>query len=465
MARSILLIDDDPAILYLHSRYFQGEGWEVYRAMGGEDGLRLFSSHHPDIVLLDLNMPGMSGMEVLEKLMVHNATVILLTAHGGIESAVRAMQLGAENFLTKPVQMSHLGAIVTRAAEKVELHRSHRLLLEHLEHRSEAAGIGSSPQMRALSRQIELVAGSDHTTVLLQGESGTGKGWVAELLHARSPRARGPFVEINCAGLSANFLDSELFGHERGAFTDAKTLKRGLFEVANGGTLFLDEVGDLAPELQPKLLKVLENKTFRRLGGTQEIRTDVRLVAATNKDLDQEIAAGRFREDLYYRLNVLPMRLPPLRERTTEDLLELVQGLLSGLVEKHPRFTSVRISDPALAMLIRFGWPGNVRQMKNVLEHALVMSLGGEEILPEHLPAELRECEPRGTQIVNGFVSMTIKEMERRHMEHTLVAFGGNRTQAAAALGISRATLHYKIRDYGLESVGKAGTARLASAV
>jgi len=464
MARSILLIDDDPAILYLHSRYFQGEGWEVYRAMGGEDGLRLFSTHQPDIVLLDLNMPGMSGMEVLERLMVHNASVILLTANGGIESAVRAMQLGAENFLTKPVQIGHLGAIVTRAVEKVELHRSHRLLLDQLEHRSGAAGIGSSPQMRALSRQIELIARSDHTTVLLQGESGTGKGWVAQLLHARSPRARAPFVEINCAGLSASFLDSELFGHERGAFTDAKSLKRGLFEVANGGTLFLDEVGDLAPELQPKLLKVLESKTFRRLGGTQEIRTDVRLVAATNKELDQEIAAGRFREDLFYRLHVLPVRMPPLRERTTEDLLELIRALMDDLAEKNPRSASVRISDRALAMLVRFDWPGNVRQMKNVLEHALVMSLGSDEILPAHLPVDLRECEPRGTQVVHGFVSMTIKAMERRHIEHTLVAFGGNRTQAASALGISRATLHYKIRDYGLEQVGRPGPGRLSAA-
>lgn len=464
MPRSILLIDDDPAILYLHSRFFQNEEWEVYRAMRGDDGLQLFSSHRPDVVLLDLNMPGLSGLEVLEKLVAQEATVILLTAHGGIESAVKAMQLGAENFLTKPVQLSHLAAIVKRAAEKVELRRSHRLLVEQLEDRGASAGIGSSAQMRALSRQIELLAGSDHTTVLLQGESGTGKGWAAQLLHTRSPRARGPFVEINCAGLSANFLDSELFGHEKGAFTDAKSLKRGLFEVAHGGTLFLDEIGDLAPELQPKLLKVLESKTFRRLGGTQEIRTDVRLVAATNKDLEQEIAAGRFREDLFYRLNVLPVRMPPLRERTTEDLLELIEGLLAGLLERHPR-SATRISDRALAMLVRFDWPGNVRQMKNFLEHALVMSPGGEEILPEHLPAELRSCGPRGPQVVDGFVSMSLKEMERRHIEHTLIAFGGNRTQAAAALGISRATLHYKIRDNGLEEVGRSPAGRGAVAV
>jgi two-component system response regulator AtoC len=454
MPRSILLIDDDPAILYLHSRFFQGEGWEVFRAMNGEAGLELYATHIPDVVLLDLSMPGMHGFEVLQRLVAQNATVILLTAHGEVENAVRAMKLGAENFVTKPAKLPHLEAIVGRAVERVELRRANQHLVEQLGSSSQGSGLGSSAQMRALARQVELLAASDHSTVLLTGESGTGKGWVAKMLHARSARAHAPLVEINCAGLSAAFLDSELFGHEKGAFTDAKTMKRGLFEVAHGGTLFLDEIGDLAPELQPKLLKAIESRSFRRLGGTQEIRADVRLVAATNKKLEQEIAAGRFREDLFYRLNVLPVRLPALRERATEDVLELIQSLLAELSTRR-HASAPRISDGAMALLVRFDWPGNVRQMRNVLERALVVSAGEEMILPEHLPAELHALQGGGLSVVDGFRTMSMKEVERRHIEHTLIAFGGNRTHAATALGISRATLHNKIRSYGLAEIGR----------
>jgi transcriptional regulator with PAS, ATPase and Fis domain len=315
-------------------------------------------------------------------------------------------------------------------------------------------GLGASPKMQAIARQVELLARSDQATVLLSGESGTGKGWVANLIHTQSARARKPFVEINCAGLSAAFLDSELFGHEKGAFTDAKSMKRGLFEMANGGTLFLDEIGDLAPELQPKLLKVLESKSFRRLGGTVEHHADARLIAATNKSLEHEMAAGKFREDLFYRLNVLPLRLPAVRERATEDVLGLVHGMLRELADRHPR-GAARISDAALSALVRYDWPGNVRQMRNVLERALVISSGAAEIGVEHLPQELRAFEGPESTPGQRFAGMTLKEVERRHIEHTLIAFGGNRTQAAAALGISRATLHNKIREYGQEQVGR----------
>src|SRR5205807_9755456 len=256
------------------------------------------------------------------------ASVILLTGHGDIETAVRAMQLGAENFLTKPVDMTHLVAATARVSEKVRLRRQNMLLRvhEHLEEGLDSLGV--SPGMLELERQVELLAASERTTVLLTGESGTGKGWVARMVHHLSPRSAGPFVEVNCAGLSATFLSSELFGHEKGAFTDAKERKQGLFELADGGTIFLDEIGDLAPELQPKLLNVLETKAFRRLGGTREMKVDVRLVAATNRDLVGDVKAGKFREDLFYRLSVMPLHLPPLRERSREDRLALLTRIL-----------------------------------------------------------------------------------------------------------------------------------------
>lgn len=447
MPRTILLIDDDPAVLYTNGRCFQTQGWEVYRAMNGEEGLQLYDTHHADVVLLDLRMPGIDGMEVLERLATKGATVVVLTGHGDVDTAVRAIQMGAENFITKPATPSHLLAIVERAVEKVELRRTNQLLASQIQGASGRMGIGRSGKMQALERQVDLLAASSQTTVLLLGESGTGKGWVAQALHARSSRARGPFVEVNCAGLSATFLDSELFGHEKGAFTDAKSMKRGLFEVANGGTLFLDEIGDLAPELQPKLLKVLESKSFRRLGGTTEIKTDVRLIAATNKNLADKVGGGSFREDLFYRLSVVRIQLPPLRERTTEDILELINRMLQTLAGRHPGATG-HLSGGALGMLVRYEWPGNVRQLQNVLEHALIMSEGAEEILPEHLPPELHIQDTKVGPPQQGFVARTLREVEQRHIEHTLIACGGNRTQAAAVLGISRATLHSRLREY-----------------
>ncbi len=454
MQRSILLIDDEPDVIRSLGRFFERAGWEVHRAMTGEEGIRLYEAVHPDLVLLDLHLPGISGIDALEVLVPRDATVVMLTGHGDIATAVEAMKLGAENFLTKPVEMEHLAAAAARAMEKTELRRANRTLAGRLAEGRHTSTLGGSSRMREIARQVELLAASEGTTVLLLGESGTGKGWVAQMLHAHSPRARAPFVEVNCAGLSANFLDSELFGHEKGAFTDAKTMKRGLFEVAHGGTLFLDEVGDLAPDLQPKLLKVLERKTFRRLGGTREIEVDVRLVAATNRDLEAEVAAGRFREDLYYRLHVLPLTLPPVRERSREDLLELVHRLMGDLRAIHPR-GAPRLSEAALRLLLAYGWPGNVRELRNVLERALVLSLGEDIILPEHLPPEVRTPSPSAAPVREHQALMTLEEMERRHIERTLVMLDGNRTHAAEAMGISRATLHNKIRLYALEAVGR----------
>ena len=446
MADTVLLIDDDPDILRSVGNYFEQSGYEVGRELTGEAGLEAYDRMRPDVVLLDLGLPGMDGMQVLERLRERNASVILLTGEADIATAVRAMQLGAENFLTKPVDMTHVVAATARAADKVKLRRVNELLLASVVPGEGLESLGQSSRMQEFARQVSLLAQSDRTTVLLMGESGTGKGWVARMIHNLSPRAKMPFVEVNCAGLSATFLDSELFGHEKGAFTDAKDRKQGLFEIADRGTIFLDEIGDLAVELQPKLLKVLETKAFRRLGGTRELTVDVRLVAATNRDLPADVAAGRFREDLFYRLNVMPLELPALRDRSREDRLLLITRLFQDLRASVPGTPSL-IAPEALDRLLSHPWPGNVREMRNVLERALILGRGNVSVTTEHLPAEFRAKGGGGER---KHVPLSLDDLERQHIERTLKHHSGNRTRAADELGISRATLINKIRRFAI---------------
>jgi transcriptional regulator with PAS, ATPase and Fis domain len=288
--------------------------------------------------------------------------------------------------------------------------------------------------MQDFAHQVGLLAQSERTTVLLNGESGTGKGWVARMIHDLSPRTKAPFVEVNCGGLNATFLDSELFGHEKGAFTDAKDRKQGLFEIADHGTIFLDEIGDLAPELQPKLLKVLETKTFRRLGGTREITVDVRLVAATNKNLQAEVETGRFREDLYFR------------DRSREDRLALITRLMGDLRAELPEGPPA-LSSEVLERLLSYSWPGNVREMRNVLERALILGRGQPAVSVEHLPGEFRARAGVGDR---RHTPLSLDDLERQHIERTLKHHAGNRTRAAIELGISRATLINKIKRYNI---------------
>ena len=449
MSGTVLLVDDDPSILRALSRYLDGLGYQVLAESLGQEGVDAFERHRPDVVVLDLDLPDIHGLEVLERLRERDGCVVMLTGTGDIDTAVRSMRLGAENFLTKPVELAHLGAVVGRAAEKTRLRRENAALKAREGPAASALdGLGVSPLMTDLARQIRLLAESDRTTVLLTGESGTGKGWVARTLHRLSERSDRPFVEVNCAGLNATFLDSELFGHERGAYTDAKERREGLFEAAHTGTLFLDEVGDLAPELQPKLLKVLETKTFRRLGGTKEITVDARLVAATHQDLEKARDEGTFREDLFYRLNVTPLHLPAVRERTVEDRLALLQGLLAELRSELRRGPSA-ISDDALGLLMEYPWPGNIREMRNVLERALIFGGDADEIGVDHLPSELRRGS--GSKRRGGFRPESLQEVERRHIERMLVHHDGNRTHAAKDLGIARATLINKIKTYDLD--------------
>jgi two-component system response regulator HydG len=446
---TVLIIDDEPEITSTLGTFFERAGHQVVRAHTGEEGVEWFRRARPELVLLDLRLPDISGFDVLERLRDANPVVVIITGHGDVPLAVEAMQRGAENFLAKPVELAHLGAVADRAFEKARLRQLNRYLAERRGAIAAAALLGSSPQMRDLAEQIELLARSDKTTALLLGESGTGKGRVAEAIHAHSPRAGQAFVEVNCAALTAASLDAELFGVERGTAPEAAERRAGLLEVADGGSLFLDEIGDLDQHLQPKLLRVLEGKSFRRVGGTEEVSVGVRLIAATSKDLVNEVTAGAFREDLYYRLSVMPIYLPPLRARSREDLVDLIGHLLDELHPQLPDAPSA-LGDAALERLLKYPWPGNIRELRNVLERAMIMGRGSSLIGPEHLPPEVREATGAG---VEHHVPKSLDEVERAHIERTLRAHAANRTRAAKELGISRATLIKKIKEYGLDGI------------
>ncbi len=454
MSRSILLIDDDPEIRALLVRFFERHGWIVFAAGDARTAGALYTRERPDLVLLDNELPDLTGLQLLDVLRARDpdATVIMLTGQADVATAVEAMRLGAENYLTKPVELVHLEAATERALEKAQLRHRNRYYTERQSSVVQEE-LGVDGPMREIIRQVDVVAGSD-TTVLLLGETGTGKGWVAQRIHARSPRAANPFVEVNCAGLSATFLDSEIFGPERGAFTDAREQKRGLLEVAHTGTFFLDEVGDLAQDLQPKLLKALESRRFRRLGGTRELEVDVRLVAATNRDLETAVQSGRFREDLYYRLAVMPVRLPPLRERGRHELADLALRMLAELRRRTGRGPAT-LSPEALEPMARYAWPGNIRELRNVLERACLLAPDADSLRASHLPPEIAATgDPLGP---TDDVSLTLEQLERRHIARVLAFHGGNRARTARTLGISRATLYEKLARYDLADIGRSG--------
>jgi two-component system response regulator AtoC len=443
---SILIIDDEVAIATAFAMFFRHDGSHVVtEAHTGAEGIDAYHRVKPDLVLLDVRLPDMTGFDVLSKIRDENPVVIMVTAYGDVAMAVDALHRGAENFLTKPVDLSHLAAAAERALEKAALRRMNRYLSDRRGTDSSMI-FGSSSGMRELSAQVSLLAASDRTTALIVGESGSGKGRVAELIHAQSPRSAKPFVEVNCAALTAESLDSELFGVESGPDGARGPTKKGLFEIADGGTLFLDEIGDLDSRLQPKLLRVLEGKGFRRHGGTSEITPNVRVIAATTKDLVNEVTAGRFREDLYYRLSVMPITLPPLRARSREDLLELAAHVLDDLSPTLPA-APTQLGDDALDAILRYSWPGNIRELRNVTERAMLMARGQPKIEVVHLP---REVQGASGAEVSHHVPKSLSEVEKAHIDRTLKANHHNRTHAARELGISRATLIKKIREYTL---------------
>jgi DNA-binding NtrC family response regulator len=425
---SVLVVDDDRTVRETLADFFESRGYAVRSAGTASDGRRAAAEHAPDVVLVDLRLPDASGLTLLEALRADDPElgVIMLTGHADVATAVRAMQQGALDFLEKPVDLDALHAAVERAAELVRLRREVAVLRSHAAAGSESfAAPGSEP---SLERLIELAARNDDVPVLIVGETGTGKGYIARRIHDRSARAALPFVEVSGASLNATFLESELFGHERGAFTDAKQAKRGLLEVAGRGTLFLDEVGELVTEVQPKLLKVLEDRSFRRLGGTADLLNDARVITATNQPLADRVREGSFRADLYYRLQVLTLSLPALRDRPAE-LAKLTAAFL-------PR--GARLSAAAARAIERYPWPGNVRELKNTLWRAALLA-DGAPIEPRHLSL------PRlSAQTPAGPVSLA--EAERHAIDAALRATEGNKVHAAQLLGIARSTLIEKLK-------------------
>lgn len=448
--RSVLLIDDDEQVLAMLERAFTRAGYAVASATRGEVGLAMYARDAADLVILDLGLPDASGLEILERLKAldEGAVVIMLTGQADLQTAVEAMRAGAENFLSKPVDIAHLYAAADRAFEKIELRRRTSYLQRR--HESDAPADRDSPLMRMFGSRLALVAPTE-TTVLLLGETGTGKNWMARRIHALSSRASGPFVEINCASLSATFLESELFGHEKGAFTDARTMKRGLFEIADNGTLLLDEIGDLSADLQPKLLTALESRRFRRLGGTRDIRSNVRLICATNRGLKQAVADNRFREDLYYRIAVMPIELPPLRSWAREDREQLAIELLYDI--RGNTGSTAEFVPEALRLMIDYPWPGNIREMRNVIERALILAGTDSRIARQHLPRDVAQTGAlAATASIDAGADLTLEAQERIHIARVLEACGGNRSRAARLLGISRVGLYKKLRRFDLES-------------
>ena len=444
---SVLIVDDERPVADAFAAFFEKHGnHTVTRAYNGTDAVAAYLASRPDLVLLDLRLPDMTGFDVYARIREHSPVVIMISGHGDIPLAVQALQSGAENFLTKPVELAHLAIAAERAFEKVRLRQLNQYLSERRSDLAASFALGTSTVMRELAAQVELLAASDRTTVLLLGESGSGKGRVAQLIHAHSPRKGAPFVEVNCAAMTVGGLEVALFGQEVGANGNGTEPHVGLFEVAEGGTLFLDEIGELGTHLQARLLRLFEGRTFRRVGGTREIAANVRIIAATNRDLVTEVNEGRFREDLYYRLSVMPLYLPPLRARSREDLVELVGRIVDDL-RPHLPAAPRAISDDALDRLLRHAWPGNIRELRNVLERAMIVGRGAERIEMRHLPSEIRDTSVPN---MDHHVPLTLAEIERAHIERALKAHNENRTHAARELGISRATLIKKIKEYGL---------------
>jgi len=441
MKANILLVDDDSAFRHVLGGELQRLGYSTAAAGTGEEAVRRVAECEPDIVLLDLRLPHMNGLEVLKA--IHEKApaveVIMLTGHGSIDTAIEAIRIGAFDYVIKPCPLDEIDIRIQRAVERRSLKRRATLLERGLTPPDLASGfVGESPEFRQLLHLIERVAPTD-STVLITGETGSGKERVAKMIHARSRRAARPFVVVECAALQESLLQSELFGHERGAFTGADRAKPGLFEVANGGTIFLDEIGEVSPATQTKLLRVLDTSTFRHVGGTAEIHVDVRVLAATNRDMPAMVRQGHFREDLYYRLSTIRIELPPLRRRGA-DIDLLARHFIAMLNERFGCHKS--IGDAALGALRRHQWPGNVRELLHVVEAAMVVC-EGEEILPEHLPI----CAP---QPAEPGPLLTLEELEREHIRTALSAANGHRAQAAKTLGISERNLYRKLKDHGL---------------
>jgi len=459
-------VDDERSLRITLNELMEEQGYDVSVAESGEECLKMIREQDFDAVLLDVKLPGRDGIDILGEIrrVCPDTEVVMMTAYGTFDSAVKAAKLGCFRYIAKPFEAEHMKLVVSEALRNAKLRKRldgylaaqrRRLLMD-----AETV-FGTSPAIQGAIEKARKVSGSNTATVVIEGETGVGKELVARLIHFSSPRSGGPFIELNCSALPEHLLESELFGHEKGAFTDAKSTKRGLFELADSGSLFLDEIGEMSVALQAKLLRVIESKRFRRIGGTVEIDVNTRIIAATNKNLKERVREGKFREDLYYRLSVVPIRVPSLRERK-QDIPMLATAFLHQL-NKDLGKKVAGFSDEAMELLRNYSWPGNVRELKNVIERVVILE-SADEIRPEHLPAEI--VENAGflqSQDFLGQISSsqtgvpTLEEVEQVAIQHALKKADGNKTKAAQWLGISRQTLRAKLKEYKLENarVGK----------
>jgi DNA-binding NtrC family response regulator len=461
MGARILVVDDEKLIRWSVGERLQRDGYEVLSAESGEQALEIVASQQPDVMLLDVRLPGMDGLTTLQRaLTVHaDLSVLMMSAHSTVDVAVEAMKHGAIDFLVKPFPFQSLDAAVCRALTTARTRRQIAALTSERKQEAGTLGalVGRSVAVEQVRSIVARLGASDATTVLIEGESGAGKEVVARCIHFESARADRPFMQVNCAALPEHLLESELFGHERGAFTDAHVQKRGLFESAEGGTVMLDEIGDLPAGGQAKLLRLLENKTFRRVGGVQELRADVRVIAATNVNLEERVSEGRFRADLFFRLNVVRLRMPALREHT-EDIPLLAGHFIARFNQEMKRQVK-GISAQALQLLTAYRWPGNVRELRNVVERAFILHMNVDEIRPEHLPAEIREPTPdrraASTPVMRVVPQVQeqgiiLEDVERKLILEAMERASGNQSKAARLLGISRDTLRYRLKKHAI---------------
>lgn len=449
---TILIVDDEKNYLVVLNAFLSGEGYEILTADSAQQALEVMQTTELDLVLTDMKMPVMDGTELLKRIKerVPDLPVVMMTAYGTVEKAVEAMQLGAFNFILKPFQNEALKQIVDNAVRTYRVLKENRRLVEALESRYRFDNIiGKSKSMQAVFDTIQKVARTK-ATVLVTGESGTGKELIAKAIHFNSPRRNRPFVAVSCAALTETLLESELFGHEKGAFTGATAMKKGRFELAHGGTLLLDEIGEVPVSVQVKLLRVIEEMSFERVGGTRTIEADVRLIAATNKDLKAEVEQQRFREDLYFRLNVINIKLPPIRERA-EDVSLLATHFVNKYAQESNR-GEMTISGEAMSFLCNYSWPGNVRELENAIERAVLLSKGNEITLDD-LPKDLMSFADLETPIDWQKLSNlpeTLDAIEKRLIQKALSLSNNVQARAANLLGIPRNNLHYRLKKHNL---------------
>ncbi len=450
----VLIIDDEPFHAETVAESLERVGYECVVATSGSEGAEKIQEEEFDVILTDLRMEDMDGLAIVRKAKVDSpeAEVVVITGHGDVKTAVEAIKLGAANYLTKPVDLSELRAIVARAAERLHLARANRNLRRQLDERFGFEGvIGNSPKMHEVLAKLKDIAPTS-ATVLIHGETGTGKELVAKAVHTNSPRKNKPFVAMNCTALNENLLEDELFGHEAGSFTGAERMRKGRFEFANGGTLFLDEVGDMPPNLQAKLLRVLENKEVFRIGSNEAIKVNVRLLSATNRDLEAAVANGSFRQDLYFRLKVVTVKLPPLRERR-EDIPLLAAHFLKEFSQMHGKRVK-GIAESVRKAMAAYHWPGNVRELRNLIESMVVQDHDGilsmDDIQEGDSLCRLPPADEHAPGPAN-LVGRPLSEVERYYIEQTLELTNGNRVEAARLLGIGERTLYRVIQDWKVQ--------------